>query len=115
MSDLKIIQSRRLYHLAPFDALPDKVKSDFDYLDPEDRGSDRFVCYRGYWYDTHDCQSIRVETDNPAPMGWAMTVAADHPFAKWNSVVSDSYFSGVLFRNREIDGEWLVNCARYYS
>lgn len=115
MSDLKILTSPRFYHLAPFDALPERVQKDFDYVEGEDRHSDRFVCYRGEWYDTVDVQAIRVETDPPQPMGWAMTVAPDHPFAKWSAVISDSYFSGILFSHREIDGEWVVKCGRYYS
>ncbi|MGK2884363.1 MAG: hypothetical protein ACSLE8_06240 [Rhodococcus sp. (in: high G+C Gram-positive bacteria)] len=115
MSDLKILTSPRLYHLSPFFALPEKVRKDFDYVEGEDQNSDRFVCYRDAWYDTGDVQAIRVETDPPQPMGWAMTVAADHPFAKWDAIVSETYFSGILFRHREIDGEWCVNVGRYYS
>lgn len=57
--------------------LPEKIKKDFDYLDPEDLEYNRFMKYKGSYYDLHEF--IRVEN-----------------MENWNGVYNDSYFSGVL-------------------
>jgi hypothetical protein len=46
-------------------------------------------------------------------MGWAMLVAKDHPFAKWSAFISDSFFSGILFKFDE-DFEQVI-VGRYCS
>lgn len=76
-------------------ALPDNVRSDFDYVSEHDYAN-RFVQYRGAWYDVYDTQAIRTRPDHP--MGWAMVVAEASPFADWDSIVSETFFSGVVFR-----------------
>lgn len=77
----------------------------FDYVTGEDQYSARFVNYRGSWYDVND-------TDNGFGSGMPAV------FAGWDSYVSDSFFSGVVFRFPCIDGRTdyeSVVVGRYYS
>lgn len=91
---MKIITNNHPRPLACLAELPAKVRADFDYVgDDFDR---RFVQYKGVWYDVYDTQAIR--TVPGVPMGWAMVVAEDSPLADWDSIVSETFFSGVLFR-----------------
>jgi hypothetical protein len=89
--------------------LPAKVQDDFDYVKWEEGYAPRFVQYKGEWYDVYDTQTIR--TADGAPMGWSMVVEKDSPLASWHGIVSDSYFSGVLFKLCDDD---TVIVGRYY-
>ena len=77
--------------------LPEKVAKDFDYVDEEDVGL-RFVKYKGGWYDTHDTQRITTE---PYLMGWEMPVSKDHILADWDAILSDTFFSAMVFKFSE--------------
>jgi hypothetical protein len=110
---LKIRTNNLPRDLVPFHALPEKARKDFDYLDEDEQNTDRFVNYKGEWYDTLDTQAIRVSNSHDLPMGWAMYVNAEDQLAKWDAIISDSYFSGVLFRFSQ-DYDQVV-CATYYS
>jgi hypothetical protein len=44
-------------------------------------------------------------------MGWAMVVEKDSPLASWHGIVSDSFFSGVLFKFVNDD----VVVGRYFA
>lgn len=113
MTTMEIKTDNRPRPLVSFHDLPPKVMLDFDYIDDEnDMHSDRFVQYKGAWYDTLDTQAIRVSKD--CPMGWAMVVAPDHPFADWHAIVSETFFSGVLFKFVNDDYDHVV-VGRYYS
>jgi hypothetical protein len=96
---MNIITNNHLRPLACLAELPVKVRTDFDYVG--DEFDARFVQYKGHWYDVYDTQAIR--TVPGAPMGWAMVVAEDSPLASWDSVVSETFFSGVLFRFADED------------
>jgi hypothetical protein len=96
---MKIITNNHPRPLACLAELPGKVRTDFDYVG--DEFDARFVQYKGVWYDVYDTQAIR--TVPGAPMGWAMVVAEDSPLASWDSVVSETFFSGVLFRFADED------------
>jgi hypothetical protein len=78
-----------------------RERAEFDYIDWDaieaGRDSASFVRYKGYTYDLGDVESTRQ-------------VAA---FRGWDGFVSDSFFSGVLFRYCD-DYEQIV-CGRYYS
>jgi hypothetical protein len=69
--------------LLPLTDLPAKVQADFDYLD--DPHEYRLVNYKGHWYDVYDSQCITRE------LGFEQ-------FKGWDGIVSDSFFSGILFR-----------------
>lgn len=94
-----------------FYELPESVRAEFDYVDPDDQSS-RFVQYRGAWYDAHDTQRIEPDNSRAHPMGWAVRVHPGEPLAQFDSIISDSYFSGVVFR---FIGDDQVIVGRYYS
>lgn len=117
---------RKLHMLSQ---VPKKVHKDFDYIydRPEIKGlskkerqnhdcmwEERLVQYRGVWYDVRDTQ--RLTTSNAlARFGFDWHVMEDHPFAKWDAIINDTFFSGVLFRFVETDDGDSVVCGRYYS
>ena len=76
--------------------LPEKVAKDFEYVDGDQ--SPRFVKYKGGWYDTHDTQRITTE---PYLMGWEMPVSKDHILADWHAILSDTFFSAMVFKFSE--------------
>ncbi len=105
---MKIITNNHPRPLACLAELPAKVRADFDYVG--DDFDARFVQYKGHWYDVYDTQAIR--TVPGFPMGWAMVVAEDSPLADWDSIVSETFFSGVLFR---LVGDDQVIVGQYFA
>ena len=91
--------------------LPEEAQADFDYLEEDYRYTYQIVKFKGSYYDVFDTQMIRVEKEG-VRCGWEMGVEPDHPFAKWDSVMSDSYFSGLLFKFTTDDR---VVVGRYFS
>jgi hypothetical protein len=79
-----ITTNNRPRPLACLADLPAKTQLDFDYVENYDL-SYRFVQYKGHWYDVYDSQSVTRE------LGFDQ-------FKGWDSIVSDSFFSGILFR-----------------
>ena len=77
--------------------LPEKVAKDFDYV-KEEYCTLRFVKYKGDWYDTLDTQRITTESYR---MGWDMPVSKDHILADWDAILSDTFFSGMVFKFSE--------------
>lgn len=80
-------------------------RADFDYVDWSaiDRGeeSGTFVHYRGTWFDLGDVEGPVVLNG-----------------VGWDAHISDTFFSGVVFRfvhEDGDDGEYDVVCGRYYS
>ena len=94
---MEIITNNRPRPLACLADLPAKVQADFDYVENYDL-SYRFVQYKGCWYDVYDSQSITRE------LGFDQ-------FKGWHGIVSDSFFSGILFRLVGDDG---VVVGRYF-
>lgn len=97
---MNIITNRIPRPLACLRDLPQGAAKDFKYI--EDPHEYRLVCYRGVWYDVWDSQRCP---------GAEAPEATRHAFAGWDGYVSDSYFSGVLFRFADDDR---VVCATYY-
>lgn len=84
--------------------LPEKFKSDFDYIDSADIDSHEFIKYKGYYYDPGDF--MRMESTiapHPQREGWE----------EWHGYQSDSFFSGVLIKLSD-DGEQ-YQVATYFS
>jgi hypothetical protein len=87
--------------------VPAGVRADFDYVDWDavDRGEDSvsFFRYKDAWFDLGDipARSPHVPADEP------------DPFAGWDGVASDSFFSGILVRY--VDDFERVIVGRYYS
>jgi hypothetical protein len=96
---MNIITNRVPRPLQCLSDLPPKAAKDFDYID--DAYDFRLVCYRGVWYDVWD--SMRCP-------GAEAPEATRHAFAGWDGYVSDSFFSGVLFR---FAGDACVVVGRY--
>ena len=76
--------------------MPKKVAKEFKYVD--DEYHIRFVKYQGKWYDTHDTQRITTE---PYLLGWEMPVSKDHILADWHAILSDTFFSAMVFKFSE--------------
>ena len=92
--------------------LPTKHREFFDYVDEHDVCTPRFVQYRGEWHDVFDTQRIEPDTGRQNPMGWAIRVHPGSPLCLFDSVESDSFFSGVLYR---LVGEDQVVVGRYFT
>lgn len=114
MSKLPVVTTNNVPRpLVCFYDLPEKERRDFDYVKEEERGDNRFVRFKDAWYDVNDVQEIHCRKEHDRPMGWALYVEPDHPFAKWNAIVSETYFSGVLIRY--VMDEEAVIMGSYYS
>ncbi len=112
--------------LAALADLPAKAMKEFEYIDEDSIYDLRFVKYKGVWYDAMDTQRITTGsyrmgwamdtqriTTGSYRMGWDMYVTKDHPFVKWSAVISDSFFSGILFKFDEYFEQVIV--GRYCS
>ena len=97
--------------LLPLCDLPEKARTDFDYVDADDY-SERFFHYRGAYYDAHDAQRIEPDSGRAHRVGWSMRVHPGEPFARFDGIVSESYFSGIVFRFVDDDS---VIVGRYFS
>lgn len=107
---MKITTTNRPKEMVCFFDLPKKAQSDFDYVEGDNRYSPRFVKYRNAFYDVYDTQRITIH--NGSPMGWSMVVQHDNPLSKWDAIVSETYFSGILFKSNSDD---MVICGSYVS
>lgn len=93
--EIKIVTDGKPRELKCFMDLTERERADFDYIDEDDFYSQRFVKYKGRWYDVDDTQRI---------VTWPRGVLCDFavnpgsPFAGWSCIDSESFFSGVLFR-----------------
>lgn len=99
-------RKRPLYTVAE---LPHKLQADFAYISVTD-SSRRIVLYKGTLYDVLDTQRIHTAPRDTSPFGWR--VAANSPFACWHSALSETYFSGVVFRLTDDDH---CICGSFYS
>ena len=71
--------------LLSFFDLPVREQNEYDYLKVIERYDNRFVRYKGSFYDVFDSQ-----TTHGLPI--------DSPLKSWDSFIGESYFSGVVFR-----------------
>jgi hypothetical protein len=92
--------------------LPAKERLYFDYVEDDDWYTPRFVKYRSGYYDVFDTQRIEPDNGQRHHMGWAMRVHPGSPLCLFDSVESDSFFSGLLFR---LEGDDRVVVARYFT
>lgn len=69
--------------------LPAEVQKDFDYVREQGDLLPRFVQYKGWWYDVHDTMRC-PGAEAPAEQR--------HAFKGWDSYISETFFSGVVFR-----------------
>lgn len=106
---MKIITNNIPRQLISFFDLPLKDQEEFDYVTEDARYEYRFTSYKGNYYDTYDTQRIAV--NHGQYMGWTMAVEKDSLLSKWHAVISESYFSGVLFKFTDES----VICGSYQS
>ena len=107
---MNITTNNRARVLKSLSELPTKVAEDFDYIEECEAFDPRFVQFMGHWYDTQDVQGISTRRTNP--VGWDCIVQEDDPLARWHAIVSETYFSGVLFR---FVGNDEVVVGRYFA
>lgn len=81
---MKIKTNNQPRLLLPLTEVPFEYQADFDYIG-SDIHSYRMVQYKGVWYDTDD---------TVANVG----LPANSALKKWDSHISDSFFSGVVFK-----------------
>jgi hypothetical protein len=82
--------------------LTDKERAEFDYLDTENRRMEaNFVRFKNWVYDLGDVECIGNYAQH------------EPKFKSWHGIVSDSYFSGVVFRY--VDDFERVICGTYFS
>ena len=96
---MNIITNNHQRQMACLAELPDNVRADFDYVAKDDDYTARFVQYLGHWYDVYDSQSVTRE------LGFDQ-------FKGWDGIVSETFFSGVLFR---FVGDDEVIVGRYFA
>lgn len=108
---MKIITNWKPRNLQCKAEMPAKAAADFDYT--KDDYEYRFVQYKGAWYDVFDTQRIYADNDSRTYMGWGMRVHPGSPLTHFDCIISESYFSGVLFRYCAEDDS--VVCGRYFS
>lgn len=87
--------------LVAFADLPIKAQADFDYVEELAWFDPRFVQYKGCWYDVDDTQAVRTGRGTPV-LG----------MKDWDLFVSETFFSGVLFRL--VDDDQVI-VGRYFS
>ena len=92
-NNITITTNNRPRALVWWHDLPTSVQKDFDYLDDNERCQERFVQYKGWWYDVYDTMTVRT-------------------FKGWDSYEPQGFFCGVLFRFVSYNE---VICGRYVS
>lgn len=106
MTDLTIICNNVPRDIVDARELTEAERADFDYLDwkaieaGEDSAS--FVRYKGELIDLGDLERWTI-----APITYMQ--------AAFDAYRSDSFFSGLLFRYVEEDGDWRIIVGRYYT
>jgi hypothetical protein len=95
---VKITTNHKPRQLVGLSDLPAKEIPFFDYIKEDDAYTPRLVQYKGTWYDVYD--TMRTSE------------VLNHPFQGYDSYISDSFFSGVLFRLMPDD---YVICGSYYA
>lgn len=111
---MEIVTNWQPRDLIAWNDLPEKARAEFDYVsDESEQWQPRFACYRGQWVDCLDTQRIEPDNGRAHPMGWAMRVHPGSPLCHFDSVITDSYFSGMLFRF--VDNWERVIIGRFYS
>lgn len=109
----QLITSSHTYPLFSLSEMPEKARRDFDYVEDGEEHTPRFFKYRGAWIDAHDAQQIEPDNGIAHRMGWAMRVHPGEPLARFDAVMTDTYFSGMAWRFVD-DGESVRVCRFYW-
>lgn len=95
---MKIITNNVPRDLLSWHELTTKEQAEFDYTNGDDSTSERFVRYKGETYDVYDTEGV----PNFAEPGW-------------DSFISETFFSGILFRFVDPENLDQVVVGRYYT
>lgn len=85
--------------------LPAKAQKEFDYIEGDERFDFRLVQYKGAWYDVYDTMRC-PGAETPAEQR--------HAFKGWDSYISETFFSGVLFRFTDPASDEVI-VGRYFA
>lgn len=98
---MKITTNNARRELLALFQLPEKDRLEFDYVKGDDIYCNRFVKYKGVWYDVQDTMAVLPER-----------YPCMQPFKGWDSYIDETFFSGVLFKWGADD---TVIVGSYYS
>jgi hypothetical protein len=80
---MNIRTSGRVYELKCWHDIPPKARERFSYIENRHaRFEERFVQYKGWWYDTYDMMRTTEEAS----------------LDKWDAYKADSFYSGVVLK-----------------
>lgn len=89
-----VITNGHLRELCTWEELPsDEVRAAFDYA--RESSSERFVQYRGSWYDVNDTQRLVV---GDTYIFGEINLHPSSPLVGWEAMAFDSMWSGIAFR-----------------
>jgi hypothetical protein len=94
---MKIITNNKPRGIVYGFELTPKERSEFDYLTDAELETRSFVKYKGQFYDLGDVMGFQHGKD-----------CLDPVFACWQGYVSESYFSGVVFRYPPENDETII-------
>lgn len=98
-----VVTNHHMRELSTWLELEPDARDRFDYLDVDEQIDARFVWAYGSWHDVRDTQRIIVA---PEFESFGFGVQPGDPLAKWHSIATDAFYSGVVFRypvERDID------------
>ena len=99
---LKITSNYRVRELVSFDELTDSEKSDFDYVEMEDRDTPRF--FRAY-FSTFDSHEFEVINRGISVMVVAPEKGQRDILATWDAIQGQSAWNAIVVRvSAEFDG-----------
>ena len=82
--------------LVSWNDLPDKERDFYNYLAEEEQWANRFVKYRGSWYDIGDEFQPLVPIGTPG--AFAHRVEPDSPMAAWTGICTQSMFDAIVMK-----------------
>ena len=86
---MTVITNNHVRPLVTYWAVPEKERHWFDYVEEDERWSDRFFSYRGRWYDVGDFPRVEPGGDLAA--------------AGWHGADADSFWTGMVVRLVDAD------------
>lgn len=100
---MQIITNNHRRELVSLNQLPEDAQSDFEYLKMDEWYDERFVQYKGEWYDVNDTMNVGGITQEVGE------------FKGWHSYISDTFFSGILFKWPDPAEADVVIVGRYFA
>lgn len=76
--------------------LTEKEAAEFDYIEADDFYAHSFIRYKGQVYDLSEF--VRIEKQGKRTNPFTVTVEDGDPLLKWDGILTDSYFSGIVVK-----------------